>query len=174
LSGNAGRFLAEIAAELRQEIGAIKRMDSALVERDIAARRREAVLGRRWANMRTKVQQELERQGEYVLIWHQFWREGCRMFASVIASLNLPYRSHIASQRIGDYLPVPTVLVAAYQTRLVPTTLTIRANQWDSERVLVVKVSPIFGEHVHKLMCSSRCRASKFPHRSRWPRRGFQ
>jgi hypothetical protein len=45
LSGNAGRFLAEIAAELRREIGAIKRMDSVLVERDIAARRREAVLG---------------------------------------------------------------------------------------------------------------------------------
>ena len=63
MSGNAGRFLAEIAAELRQEIGAIKRMDSALVERDVAARRREAALGRRWANMRARIQKELERLG---------------------------------------------------------------------------------------------------------------
>ena len=45
------------------EIVAIARMDSVLVERDIAARRREAALGRRWANMRTKIQQELERLG---------------------------------------------------------------------------------------------------------------
>ena len=63
VSGKAERFLAEIAAELRQEISAIGKMDSALVERDIAARRREAALGRRWANIRTKIQQELERQG---------------------------------------------------------------------------------------------------------------
>ena len=63
MSGKAEKFLAEIAAELRQEISAIGKMDSALVERDIAARRREAALGRRWANIRTKIQQELERQG---------------------------------------------------------------------------------------------------------------
>ena len=35
----------------------------ALVERDIAARRREAALGRRWANMRTDIQKRLERLG---------------------------------------------------------------------------------------------------------------
>ena len=63
MSGKAERLLAELAADLRIEIVAIARMDSALVERDIAARRREAVLGRRWANMRTTVQQELERLG---------------------------------------------------------------------------------------------------------------
>jgi DNA modification methylase len=69
LSGNAGRFLAEIAAELRREIGAINRMDSALVERDIASRRREAALGRRWANMRTRIQKELERLGGSEAEW---------------------------------------------------------------------------------------------------------
>ena len=63
MSGKAERFLAELAADLRKEIVAIARMDSALVERDIVARRREAALGRRWANIRTKIQQELERQG---------------------------------------------------------------------------------------------------------------
>ena len=63
MSGKAERFLAESAADLRNEIVAIARMDSALVERDIAARRREAALGRRWANMRTRIQKELERLG---------------------------------------------------------------------------------------------------------------
>ena len=63
MSGKAEKFLAELAADLRKEIVAIDRMDSALVERDIAARRREAALGRRWANMRTKIQKELERLG---------------------------------------------------------------------------------------------------------------
>ncbi len=63
MSGKAGKFLTEIAADLRKEIVAIARMDSALVERDIAARRREAALGRRWANKRTKIQKELERLG---------------------------------------------------------------------------------------------------------------
>ena len=53
MSGKAEKFLAELAADLRKEIVAIAKMDSALVERDIAARRREAALGRRWANMRT-------------------------------------------------------------------------------------------------------------------------
>ena len=37
-------------------------MDSGIIERDIAARRREAGLGRRWAVMRSKIQKELERQ----------------------------------------------------------------------------------------------------------------
>ena len=63
MSGKAEKFLAELAADLRKEIVAINRMDSALVERDIAARRREAALGRRWANMRTKIQKGLERLG---------------------------------------------------------------------------------------------------------------
>ena len=63
MSGKAEKFLAELAADLRKEIVAINRMDSALVERDIAARRREAALGRRWADMRTKIQKGLERLG---------------------------------------------------------------------------------------------------------------
>ena len=61
--GKQRDFLPSSAADLRNEIVAIARMDSALVERDIAARRREAALGRRWANMRTKIQKELERLG---------------------------------------------------------------------------------------------------------------
>ena len=61
--GKQRDFLPRSAADLRNEIVAIARMDSALVERDIAARRREAALGRRWANMRTKIQKELERLG---------------------------------------------------------------------------------------------------------------
>ena len=65
----SGEFLAELAADLRNEIVAIARMDSALVERDIAARRREAALGRRWANMRTKIQSELERLGSSEAEW---------------------------------------------------------------------------------------------------------
>ena len=69
LSGKAERFLAGIAAELRREMVAINWMDSALVQRDIAARRREAGLGRRWADMRTEVQQELERQGVSEAEW---------------------------------------------------------------------------------------------------------
>ena len=69
MSGKTERFLAELAADLRKEIAAIARMDSALVERDIAARRREAALGRRWANMRTKIQRELERLGSSEADW---------------------------------------------------------------------------------------------------------
>ena len=38
-------------------------MDGILVERDIAARRREAGLGRRWAAARTRIQHELAHQG---------------------------------------------------------------------------------------------------------------
>jgi hypothetical protein len=56
-------FLDRVAAELRREIAAIDRMDCALVVRDIAARRREAGLGRRWAAMRVRIQKELERLG---------------------------------------------------------------------------------------------------------------
>jgi hypothetical protein len=69
VSGKAEKFLAELAADLRKEIVAIAKMDSALVERDIAARRREAALGRRWANMRTKIQRELERLGSSEAEW---------------------------------------------------------------------------------------------------------
>ena len=69
MSGKTERFLAELAADLRKEIAAIARMDSALVERDIAARRREAALGRRWANMRTKIQRELEGLGSSEAEW---------------------------------------------------------------------------------------------------------
>jgi DNA modification methylase len=69
VSGKAEKFLAELAADLRKEIVAIARMDSALVERDIAARRREAALGRRWANIRTKIQKELERLGSSEAEW---------------------------------------------------------------------------------------------------------
>src|ERR1700722_2938849 len=69
VSGKAEKFLAELAADLRKEIVAIAKMDSALVERDIAARQREAALGRRWANMRTKIQRELERLGSSEAEW---------------------------------------------------------------------------------------------------------
>ena len=63
VSANSSDFLQRIAIELRREITAISRMDSALVERDIAARRREAGLGRRWALLRTRIQKELEKLG---------------------------------------------------------------------------------------------------------------
>ena len=63
MSASSSEFLKRMAAELRREIIAINRMDSALVERDIATRRREAGLGRRWAAMRARIQKELERQG---------------------------------------------------------------------------------------------------------------
>src|SRR4051812_1437222 len=52
VSGIANRFLLTLTTELRREIAAIKRVDGAMVERDIAARRCEASLGRRWAAMR--------------------------------------------------------------------------------------------------------------------------
>ncbi len=63
VSANSSGFLQRIATELRREIAAIDRMDSALVARDIAARRREAGLGRRWAALRVRIQKELEQQG---------------------------------------------------------------------------------------------------------------
>ena len=60
MSARADRFLVTIAAEFQREIAAINRLDCALVARDIAARQREAKLGRRWAVMRSKIQNELE------------------------------------------------------------------------------------------------------------------
>jgi DNA modification methylase len=63
VSGNPSDFLERVATELRREIGVINRMDSALVERDIAARRREADPGKRWALLRTRIQKELEKLG---------------------------------------------------------------------------------------------------------------
>ena len=56
-------FLVSIASEMRRENAAISRMDSALVERDITVRRREAALGRRWAGVRSRIRKELERLG---------------------------------------------------------------------------------------------------------------
>src|ERR1700722_1951980 len=69
VSPGSSEFLKRMAAEIRREIIAINRMDSALVERDIAARRREASLGRRWATMRARIQKELERQGMSEADW---------------------------------------------------------------------------------------------------------
>jgi site-specific DNA-methyltransferase (cytosine-N4-specific) len=69
VSGNSSDFLKRIAIELRREIIAIDRMDCALVVRDIAARRREAGLGRRRAAMRARIQKELERQGRSEADW---------------------------------------------------------------------------------------------------------
>jgi hypothetical protein len=66
---NTSDFLQRIAIELRREIAAINRMDAALVERDIAARRREADLGRRWALLRTRIQKELEKLGVSEADW---------------------------------------------------------------------------------------------------------
>ena len=63
MSAKSNGFLERVAIELRREIAAIDKMDSALVARDIAARKREASLGRRWAGMRARIQKELERQG---------------------------------------------------------------------------------------------------------------
>ena len=62
MSGATSRFLTRLAATLRQEVAAIKRLDGALIECDIAARRREASLGRRWAAMRTRIRDELEKR----------------------------------------------------------------------------------------------------------------
>jgi DNA modification methylase len=69
VSANSSEFLKRMAAEFRREIIVIYRMDSALVERDIAARRREASLGRRGASMRARIQKELERQGMSEADW---------------------------------------------------------------------------------------------------------
>jgi hypothetical protein len=69
VSARSSDFLERVAAELRQEIAAINRMDCTLVKRDIDARRREASLGRRWATLRAKIQKELERQGASEADW---------------------------------------------------------------------------------------------------------
>jgi hypothetical protein len=50
MANRMSHFLVGIAAELRREVAAISKMDTALVERDIAVRRREAAVGRRWAS----------------------------------------------------------------------------------------------------------------------------
>jgi DNA modification methylase len=55
-------FLHRIAAELQREIAAVKKIDCGFVSRDIAARRREATIGRRWSVVRARIQRELERQ----------------------------------------------------------------------------------------------------------------
>ena len=69
VSVKSSGFLERVAAELRREIAAINKLDCALVERDIVARRREASLGRRWAGMRARIQKELERQGVSEADW---------------------------------------------------------------------------------------------------------
>jgi DNA modification methylase len=53
--------LRRLADELRREFAAANRIDGQLVDRDIAARRHEAVGGRLWANQRGRIQRQLER-----------------------------------------------------------------------------------------------------------------
>jgi hypothetical protein len=69
VSVKSSGFLDRVAAELRREIAAINKMDCALIQRDIVARRREASLGRQWAGMRARIQKELERQGVSEADW---------------------------------------------------------------------------------------------------------
>jgi hypothetical protein len=55
--------LRRLADELRREFAAAHRLDSQLVDRDIAARRHEAAGGRLWANQRERIQRQLEKLG---------------------------------------------------------------------------------------------------------------
>ena len=55
--------LRRLADQLRREFAAAHRIDGQLVDRDIAARRHEAVGGRLWARQRERVQGQLEKLG---------------------------------------------------------------------------------------------------------------
>jgi DNA modification methylase len=63
LSGSGPISLRRLADEIRREFAAAYRIDGKLVDRDIAARRHEAVGGRLWANQRERVQRQLEKVG---------------------------------------------------------------------------------------------------------------
>jgi hypothetical protein len=61
--------LSRFALEIRQEIAAIERIEANIVERDIALRRREASVGRRFALKRPQIRLECEKLGISVDKW---------------------------------------------------------------------------------------------------------
>src|ERR1700693_3898054 len=57
------RYLAHIVTEVRRELAIASKLDVRQVEMDIAARRREANVGKRWALQRGRIQKELAKLG---------------------------------------------------------------------------------------------------------------
>ena len=57
------RYLAHIVIEIRRELAIASMLDVRQVEMDIAARRREANVGKRWALQRGRIQKELSKLG---------------------------------------------------------------------------------------------------------------
>ena len=57
------RYLAHIVIEFRRELAIASKLDVRQVEMDIAARRREANVGKRWALQRDRIQRELAKLG---------------------------------------------------------------------------------------------------------------
>jgi DNA modification methylase len=57
------RYLTHIVIEIRRELAIASKLDVRQVEMDIAARRREANVGKRWALQRDRIQRELAKLG---------------------------------------------------------------------------------------------------------------